>query len=590
MRTYGPAIALAVLTSVGMSQPAYAGAKKVKTHKPQVTVQTDRLSYADRMRYNYFFLEAVRQQNAGNTAAAFDLLSHCIEIDSLAAEAYYLQALNYAQLEDDTLALRNLETAARLRPQNDTYQERVAQYYIGTGNYAKATEVYERLFATQRDRSDVVNILVQLYQQQKDYDKMLGALDRLEQIEGENEQFALARMRVYELKGDSKNAYNTLKALADSHPNDLTYSVMLGNWLMQNNKSKEAFKLFDDALKADPDNTYALSSMYDYYRATGDSTRAGDMMERILMGKDTPADTRTQFLRQAIQEHEQAGDDSTVVLSLLDRLRTALPKDQNVAEMRVAYYSLKKMPEEQIDSALVDLLAIAPDNGGARFQLIRNLWAKQDWKAVAALSEPGMLYNPDEMAFYYFTGLARYYQKDDKGALDALQRGVAEINDKSDPSIVSDFYAIMAEIYHSRGDLKQAYAAYDSCLQWKPDHVMTLNNYAYFLSTEGGDLKRAEEMSAKAVKQEPKNPTYLDTYAWVLFKQDRYAEAKIYIDQALKYSSDSTMSSDVLEHAGDIYLKAGDSDGATKLWQQAIDAGGDKAALTRKIKLNRKKK
>ena len=407
-----------------------------------------------------------------------------------------------------------METAALLRPDNDTYQEKVAQFYIGTGNFEKAIETYERLYAVQRDRSDVVNILVQLYKQQKDYDKMLDAIDRLEQIEGESEQFALARMSVYELKGDAKNAYKTLKGLADSHPNDLSFSIMLGNWLMHNNKSKEAYKLFSQALESEPDNAYAQSSIYDYYRAVGQEDKANEMMERILLGKNTQPENRIQFVRQAIQENDQQGGDSVKIIKLFDRMRKALPKDASIAEMKVAYYTLKKMPEEEINQALVDLLALAPDNGGARFQLIQNKWAKQDWKAVAELSEPGMLYNPDEMAFYYFTGLARYYQKDDIGALDAFQRGTAEINDKSDPAIVSDFYAIMGEIYHNQGEKEKAYAAFDSCLQWKPDHIVTLNNYAYFLSIEGGDLKRAEEMSAKAVKAEPKNPTYLDTVSY----------------------------------------------------------------------------
>ncbi|MGI6243246.1 MAG: tetratricopeptide repeat protein [Prevotella sp.] len=581
-------VVLLLTGSLTWSSSAWAGKKK--THEVKIPKNAVALDYTDSLRYNYFFLEAVRQQNAGHFAAAFDLLNHCLAIDSCAAEAYYMQARYFSHLGKDSLALHYLKTAALLRPDNGTYQEKVAQFYIGMGNYDKAIEAYERLYAAQHDRSDVVNILVDLYKQQKDYDNMLGAIDRLERIEGENEQFDLARMRVYELKGDAKNAYKTLKSLADTHPNDMSFSIMLGNWLMQNKKPKDAYKLFSRALENEPENTYAQSSMYDYYRAVGQDEKAKKMMERILLGKNTPADNRVQFIRQAIQENERQGGDSMKIIRLFDRLREALPTDASIAEMKAAYYTLKKMPEEDINRALVELLAIAPDNSGARFQLIQNKWAKQNWKEVAEWSEPGMLYNPDEMAFYYFTGLARYYQKDDVGALDAFQRGTAEINAKSDPDIVSDFYAIMGEIYHNQGRKEEAYAAFDSCLQWKPDHIVTLNNYAYFLSVEGKDLKRAEEMSAKAVKAEPKNPTYLDTYAWILYCQERYAEAKIYIDQTLKYSEDSTLSADVLEHAGDIYIKTGDTEEALQMWQKAIDVGGDAAVLNKKKKRYSKKK
>lgn len=581
---------LLAIAVVAMGGQIVSAASKKKAKKPVVLAVADTLSYNDSRRYNYFFLEAVRQQGAGHYAAAFDLLNHCLDINPKAAEAYFLRARYLSMLRKDSLALNDLEKAASLQPGNAIYQEKVAQFYIGMGNFDKATKAYEQLYANNRDRSDVLNVLVQLYQQQKDYGKMIEAINKMEELEGVDDQFEMAKMNVYEMMGNTRKAYLTLKRLADSHPNDKTFTVMLGNWLMQHKMRKAAYKLFAQTLKEEPDNTYAQSSMYDYYRSSGNDSLARQMMDRILLGKNTPADSRMQFLKQAIQENEQQDGDSMQIIHLLDRVRQVVPKDAQVAEMRAAYFQMKKMPTAVVDSALMQLLDIAPDNVWARFQLVQSKWATQDWKLVASLAEPGMLYNPDEMAFYYFTGLARFYQEDDKGALDAFQRGTAEINDKSNPDIVSDFYAIMGDIYHSQGEKEKSYAAYDSCLQWKPDHIATLNNYAYFLCTEGGNLKKAEEMSAKAVKAEPTNATYLDTYAWILFCEERYAEAKFYMDATLKNDTDSAVSAAVLEHAGDIYMKVGEKEQALEFLQKAIEAGGDKDALTRKMNLYRKEK
>lgn len=581
---------LLAIAVVAMGGQIVSAASKKKAKKPVVLAVADTLSYNDSRRYNYFFLEAVRQQGTGHYAAAFDLVSHCLDINPKAAEAYFLRARYLSMLRKDSLALNDLEKAASLQPGNAIYQEKVAQFYIGMGNFDKATKAYEQLYANNRDRSDVLNVLVQLYQQQKDYGKMIEAINKMEELEGVDDQFEMAKMNVYEMMGNTRKAYLTLKRLADSHPNDKTFTVMLGNWLMQHKMRKAAYKLFAQTLKEEPDNTYAQSSMYDYYRSSGNDSLARQMMDRILLGKNTPADSRMQFLKQAIQENEQQGGDSMQIIHLLDRVRQVVPKDVQVAEMRAAYFQMKKMPTAVVDSALMQLLDIAPDNVWARFQLVQSKWATQDWKLVASLAEPGMLYNPDEMVFYYFTGLARFYQEDDKGALDAFQRGTAEINDKSNPDIVSDFYAIMGDIYHSQGEKEKSYAAYDSCLQWKPDHIATLNNYAYFLCTEGGNLKKAEEMSAKAVKAEPTNATYLDTYAWILFCEERYAEAKFYMDATLKNDTDSAVSAAVLEHAGDIYMKVGEKEQALEFLQKAIEAGGDKDALTRKMNLYRKEK
>ena len=65
-------------------------------------------------------------------------------------------------------------------------------------------------------------------------------------------------------------------------------------------------------------------------------------------------------------------------------------------------------------------------------------------------------------------------------------------------------------------------------------------------------------MSYKTVKAEPDNATYLDTYAWILFEKGNYAEARLYIDDAMK--NDGGKSDVSMEHCGDIYYMTGDVD------------------------------
>ena len=109
-----------------------------------------------------------------------------------------------------------------------------------------------------------------------------------------------------------------------------------------------------------------------------------------------------------------------------------------------------------------------------------------------------------------------------------------------------------------------------------------MNNYAYYLSVERRDLDKAEEMSYKTVKADPGNATYLDTYAWILFEKGNYAEARIYIDDAMK--SDGEKSDVIVEHCGDIYYMTGDVDGGLKYWQEALDMGSEWKTLKEKIK------
>lgn len=185
------------------------------------------------------------------------------------------------------------------------------------------------------------------------------------------------------------------------------------------------------------------------------------------------------------------------------------------------------------------------------------------------------------MAFYYFEGIAAYQKGDKDMALGSLRRGVSQIKSDSNPDLVSDFYAIMGDILSSKDRISEAYAAYDSCLQWKADNIGCLNNYAYYLSINNGDLQKAEQMSRKTIEAEPTNGTYLDTYAWILFLEKRYDEALTFIDRAI---ADTSATGVVYDHAGDIHAVSGDIDGAVKLWQKAIDTGENTPLIEEKIR------
>ena len=561
-----------------------ADARKKKVVK--TSVPTVGLSYNDSLRFNYFFIEASRQQNAGHYDAAFDLLRHCLEINPSSASTYFLLSNYQAELKNNDLALSYMKKAVELNPDNTTYLERLGQHYIGLKEYYPAILVYQKLSKLQRERTDILNVLVQLYNQWGRFSDMLKTFDRIEQIEGNSENLTLSRMAVYEGIGNTKAAYKSLKKLCDEHPSDVNYRVMMGNWLMQHNKQDEAYRIFQDALKEEPDNSYAQTSLYDYYNAVGHDSLS-TMLRKMVVNPKTESKTRMSMLQQMIRQNEQQGGDSTEVIAMLHEVLKANPKDAATAELEAVYKSLKKFPQDSVNAALARVLDIAPDNAGVRVQLLQNEWAKKDWNKIVEISKPGIEYNPDEMAFYYFLGLAYFQQDKQDLSLDAFRRGVSQITRESNKDIVSDFYAIMGDILHQKGMNKEAFAAYDSCLQWKANNIECLNNYAYYLSEEKRDLKRAEEMSYRTIKAEPKSTTFLDTYAWILFLEERYAEAKIYIDQAIANDTDSVVSAVILEHAGDIYAVLGQTKEALDYWQRALKAGSENALLQKKIKLKK---
>ena len=544
-------------------------------------------------RYDAFFLEAICQQEKGNHDAAFDLLTHCVEIDSTRSEAFFYLARYYDYLKNKEKALAYSEKAAQLEPDNETYLETLANTYISRRQYDKAIDAMERLYGMNSEREDVLSLLVQLYEQQQNYEGAIQTLTRLETKEGKSERLSMAKSELYTRKGDKKAAINEMKHLADQYPNDQNYRCLYGTTLYMNGQQKKALAIYADVLKKEPDNRGAQMAMLSHYNETNDSVQAHIWLERMLMNKNSTTQDRVMLLRQVIGESEQNGGDSTQVLHLFRRVLNTPLADADLALFCATYMNLKKMPSDSISPVLEQALTLEPTNAAARLQLVSYAWAAEDRDRVIALCQDARQYNPDEMAFYYYQGIA-YYQKDQLDqALNAFQNGIGVITAQSDPAIVSDFYAVMGDILHQKGQSREAFIAYDSCLVWKEDNIGCLNNYAYYLSELGEQLDKAEQMSYRTIKAEPKNATYLDTYAWILFMQKRYSEAKIYIDQTLQYDNDS--SSVLLEHAGDIYYQAGDTVQALSYWQQALnrvdnekDNKNDRRPiLSRKIKLKK---
>ena len=557
-------------------------ASAVVAAEPAVPPLTQALPYDDARRYDLLFMEAMVQRENGNADAAFDLLQRCREINPQASEVYYFLAQYYSHLKRSAKALDYFRQAVVLEPHNATYLETLAQAYVGAEKYVEAAEVLEQLYAQDKSRQDLLETLYRLYVQQKEFAKAVDVLERIEAVDGKSERLSVSKSQLYLQMEDKQSAVREMEQLAEQHPSDMTYQTLYANTLMMNDREDEAHDLLVHVLQQEPDNARAQLSLRTYYLTQDDQERADSLTRCILLNRNAEQDEKVYLLRQEIAASERSGGDSTRILSLFHEMMAQPDPDPELAEFCAAYMNLKKMPRDSVSRMLEFVLQLAPDNASARLQLVQYAWESNDDERVIELCRAARQYNPDEMAFYYYQGMAFYRQDNNDRALEAFRNGISVITAESSPDIVSSFYEVMGDLLHQKGLEREAYAAYDSCLQWKPDNIGCMNNYAYYLSLNGKQLDKAEQMSYRTIKAEPDNATYLDTYAWILFMQQRYGEARIYIDQALR--NDSTASHVVVEHAGDIYAMSGDIDGAIELWQRALRDDPKNKLLARKIK------
>ena len=506
----------------------------------------------DAQRYDYIFLTAMAKFNAGDDSAADMLLDSCSRMMPDRSEAYFYLSKHYDRQGNDSLKTEMMRKAAQLDPDNITYKEAMLPEYINANDMEKAIGVMEDILDTDPERTELLLFMLQIYEYQKDYGKCIETIQRIETKDGESEDLTLMKIQAYTAMGDDKKVMKEFQSLIKSHPLDSEYKTMLGNYLLQKNKRKEALRLYSEVLAEEPENETALISMMDYYRAVGNDSLAAEQRNRLLFSPKTQDDTKQLLLRQFIRESEQASTDSTQVIALFDRMLQQPQTDTSILETKIAYMQMKQMPADTIKTALAALLERAPENVQARLQLIQMAWEKKDGNEIVRLAKPAVEYNADEWSFLYFLGIGYFLNDDFESCVKVLTEATTRFDEKNDKAMAVEIYEMLGDALYSLDRKAEAFEAYEKCLKLDPDKISCLNNYAYYIAEEGGDIERAAEMSLKTVKAEPNNATYLDTYAWILFKQHRYEEAKIYIDLALKNLNKELDNSVIIEHGKQI--------------------------------------
>lgn len=559
---------------------ASCGTLRKKENAKRTTGQEYQLSPEQQRKYDYFFLEAMRLKEKKEYTAAFDLLKHCLEIHPNASSALYEIAQYYMYLKQVPQGQAALEKAVENAPDNFWYSQGLAALYQQQNQQDKAVELLEAMAVRFPEKLDPLFNLLDIYGRDGKYEQMIATLDRIEGKMGKSEHLSMEKFRIYLQMKDDKKAFQEIESLVQEYPMDMRYQVILGDVYLQNGKKEEAYNIYQKVLETEPDNPMALYSLASYYEQTGQKDLYQQQLDTLLLNKKVLPDIKLNVMRQVIVENEQAGKDSVQVIGLFRKVMQQDVDDPQIP-MLFAQYLLSKNMEEDAVPVLEQVVDLDPMNKAARLMLVSAAAKKEDYKQIIKVCEPGIEATPEALEFYYYLAIAYNQAEQPDSVLNVCQKALEHITDESNKEVVSDFHAMMGDMYYQKKQTEEAYAAYDSALVYNPSNITALNNYAYYLSLERRDLDKAEEMSYKTVKAEPNNATFLDTYAWILFEKGKYEEARIYIDNAIK--SEEEKSSEVLEHCGDIYFMTGDAESALKYWQQSLELGNDSEILKKKI-------
>jgi tetratricopeptide (TPR) repeat protein len=516
---------------------------------------------AQSTKFDYIFQEALRQKLDNKFDAAIDLFDYCRQLDPHSGAVLYELAELYRYVKNDSLAIRSLEQACKLYPSNYWYKDKLVSLYLENRRNDEALKTAEEMARLFPEKGEVLMMLLELYERKNDYAKMVDVLDKIEVKEGKSEKLSMEKFRLYVQMNDEKRAFEEMQALADEYPNDQRYQVVIGDLYLDAGKKEEALKQFKQVEAQDPENMTLLLSLVNYYHQEGDNVRYQEYLSKLLTNKDVDDATRVRMLGVLVRENLTNESDSTQLMELFDQV-LELPQEQtDILELKVRYMFTKQMPAEEVKPCLQKILDIDPEHDWARQRLLGFAVEANNTSDVVSVCKPAVDYHSENPVFYYYLGVAYFQQQEKQNALEMFRGGLDRIENADDETVKLPIrvnsYALMGDIYHQLGQDEKAFQSYDSCLVYKQNDAMVLNNYAYYLSLKKKDLQRAEEMSRLSNELEPDNATYLDTYAWVLFQQKRYEEAKQYMDKVVELMErdGEEMSDDVADHIKQINKK-----------------------------------
>lgn len=541
---------------------------------------------AQQSKADRFYLEGMRQIDAGNPTAAFQMFSHCLELDSRMASAKFQLSLLQQYLRNDSVAAGLLVEAVEDAPDNYWYKQALVDYYARHNDTDKAVEVLEKMSEQFPTDENVLLMLEEMYKQKQDYANVVKILDRLEVKEGKTEALSMEKYRIFVQMNDKDRAFKEIQSLVDEYPNDLRYEVLMGDLYFSNDDNEKAFSIYQDVQAKDSSNVNLMVSLLNYYSKTNQDSLYQKLIEDISTNPRLDNETRLRFLNSLVMQNLSEKKDSTQLLGIFDRVMKMPQENTQIAELYARYMITMDMPAEKVRPVLVQMQGIDPECDLARNQLLQYAIQENDTLGIIRLCKPAVDYSSDNPVYYYYLGIAYFQADSTQQAIDTFRKGISKASAQNDVQITANIYALLGDCYHKLGNTRLAYEVYDSCLLYRPDEALVLNNYAYYLSLEGKRLDKAEEMSLRSLAKEPDNYTYMDTYAWILFQQKKYPEAKEYIDSALIIMGDDADAGDftIYEHAGDIYAKLGFMDRAVEMWQISSDLGNKSAVLVKKLK------
>lgn len=570
-------ILLLVMAGQFAIQPAYAQAKKKKDKDEQSkSIQRNNLQA------EVIFLEGEKYFMIEDYNKALIFFQKSLELNPENAACHYKVAQVLILSEDYDQALLYASEALQLDTSNKYYFLQNAEIYSKQSNFAAAAEVYETMLVTIPGTDSHLFDLAALYVYGNNLDAAIATYDKIEDRFGLSMEVVFSKQRIYLKQNRLEDAINEIKEMIELFPGESAYVFNLSELYLSNNRGDEAAPYLEKYLDENPDDARARLLLAEVFKKRGDLNLAIEQLTRAFTNPEleiTPKlNVLVEYMKQLPDPEVQKNS-----IELAESILTAHPYDANAQAVNGDLYLnlANQNHDEEFKKKALDHYQKALSFDNSNFNIWQNvLQIEAELSQIDSLalhSDQAMEVFPNQPSLYYYNGFAYLSLDEYQTAIEVLEQGIKLSS--TDPTMQVVFYSLLGDTYNELKQYPESEEAYEAVLQVDPNNDHVLNNYSYFLSLRKENLDKAKRMSTRLVKNNPDNPTFLDTHAWVLYMLGDYKEAKKFLEQALKNDASGT----IIEHYGDVLFKLGDIENAVKQWNRAKGMDDTSDLIDKKI-------
>lgn len=529
--------------------------------------------------YNNLYIEAIKQKFLGNIGNALQCFQQCIEINPQSDGSYFQMAQILISSGDIDNGKKFLKKACEISPDNMWYNMLLAGIYHQQNNIDSTIICYERAVKGNPSKDDLLISLAGLYNEKKEFSKARTMLGNFEEKFGVNEKTTLSIIETLLAEGKKKEARLKVEGLLAGSPDDIVLNGYLAEIYGSEGETEKAREVYRSLIERNPDNPDIQLSLIKFLSGEKSYEELIDLLNIALLNEKISREDKISLVSELIENNDIIkGYARNIELSLM--LLEAQYKDDNIIILLRPEFLKNQKKYIEAASRLEEIIRANPDNYFAWERLLFVYLELRDFKNLEQKGkECATRFNRSVIAKMLYANAALENGNYDV-ALEELRK--ADILAGENKEIKLQIMTIRADLYYRMKNYAEAFSAYDEALKLNSNDLTVMNNYAYYLAEQDMNLKEAEKMARIVTEKDKGNSTFLDTYAWVLYKRGKSKEAARIMEKILG-SDDHSNDAEYYEHYGYILKKMGRCNDAIMSWEKAVMIDSLKTELKNEI-------